>query len=159
MAKLNREAHALFVKGGSGKYQIIGEDIDDMSIDMNGSVDVKQNILGRNSVEHNGYTPSVGVEPYYANPEDEIYPFLKNIAMNRLKGDESKGKMLEVIIEDTEATKHDAWESDCLFEITSYGGSTSGFQIAFTVHECGTRTQGKATLDGSGNVTFPAVGL
>lgn len=157
--KLQREAHVLFVKGGSADYQIIGEDIDDLSVEMNGSFETSKNILGKTRVTDTGYAPSVGVEPYYANPTDNIYAFLKDIAMNRKSGDAAKGKMLEVLIDDTDATKHDAWEQDCIFEITSYGGDTNGFAIAFTVHPCGTRTQGKATISGDGSVTFPVTGL
>ena len=154
--KLKREAHAYYVKslGLSAKYQIIGEDIDDMSVEMNGSYESKKNILGKNTVTDNGYTPSVAVSPYYANPEDDIYPFLKDLAMNRKSGDDAKAKMLEVPIEDTEAEQHDAWEEDCKIEITSYGGNTEGFAIGFTVHPYGTRKQGYATIADNGDVTF-----
>lgn len=40
----------------------------------------------------NGYAPTLGVETYYANTEDEIFDKLKDIAMNRLTGENCRTK-------------------------------------------------------------------
>lgn len=144
--KLKREAHKFFVKAGSKPYYLVGKGVDDMSVEMNGSFETKKDITGQTSVEDDGYNPSVSVEPYYADPEDDIYDFLKDLALNRKSGDEAKAKYLEVIIEDTSATSHEAWEEDCRIEIVSYGGDTKGFQIAYNVHPDGNRKQGTATI-------------
>ncbi|MBQ0074495.1 MAG: hypothetical protein KBT34_09900 [Prevotella sp.] len=145
--KLKREAHALFVQGTGTSWQIVGEDIDDMSVEMNGSFDSSKNILGEDRVTDTGYAPSIGVDTYYANPDDNIYEFLKDIAMNRKSGDEAKGKYLEVLIEKTTGS-NDAWQEDCIFEVTSYGGAAGGsLNIAYTVHPCGNRKKGTATIE------------
>lgn len=144
--KLKREAHKFFVKAGSKPYYLVGKGVDDMSVEMNGSFETKKDITGQTSVEDDGYNPSVSVEPYYADPEDGIYDFLKDLALNRKSGDEAKAKYLEVIVEDTSATSHEAWEEDCRIEIVSYGGDTKGFQIAYNVHPDGNRKLGTATI-------------
>lgn len=147
--KLKRSALAHYISAGtalSEAWFLIGKDIDDMSMDMGGSFETKKNILDETSVSDTGYQPSMSVSPYYANPEDSIYPFLKDLALNRKSGDEAKAKLLEVIIDDTEAEKHDAWKEDCVIEITSYGGGTEGVTIEYTIHPNGNRVQGKVTI-------------
>lgn len=149
--KLKREAHIFYIKSTalSATWQIVGEDIDDMSIEMGGSFDSKKNILGQNVVSDSGYTPSIAVSPYRANPDDPIYDFLLDLAMNRKSGDDAKADMLEVLIEDTDESSHDAWKESCRIEITSYGGNTEGFTIEYTVHPYGARTKGTASIDSS----------
>lgn len=143
MAKLKREAHAFYVKApGMSKYFLVGKGIDDMSVEMNGSFEQTRDITGEVAVSDTGYQPQVSVEPYYANPEDEIYDFLKDLMMNRKSGDDAKAQYLEVIVEDTEGSTHEAWQEDCRIEIVSYGGDTSGLQIAYNVWPDGNRQQG-----------------
>lgn len=158
MAKLKREAHRLFIKVGSKPYFYVGKGIDDLSVEMNGSFEVKKDITGQTSVEDSGYNPQTSVEPYYADPEDDIYDFLLDLAMNRKSGDDAKAKYLEVIVEDTTAASHSAWEEDCRIEIVSYGGDTSGFQIAYNLYPDGNRTQGTATIT-NGVPTFSTSAL
>lgn len=146
MAKLKREAHRLFLKVGSKPYYLVGKGIDEMSVEMNGSFETTKDVTGETSVEDSGYNPQVSVEPYYANPEDDIYDFLKDLALNRKSGDDAKAQYLEVIIEDTTAASHEAWQEDCRIEIVSYGGDTSGFQIAYNIYPDGNRVQGTATI-------------
>lgn len=150
--KLKREAHALYIKpssnslSGSAVYYLIGKGIDELSVSMNGTFEQKKDIIGNVTTSDTGYQPQVGVEPYHADPEDSIYEFLKDIAMNRKSGDECKVKMLEVLIEDTVDEQHDAWEEDAKIEITSYGGDTSGLGINFNIWADGNRKKGTVTL-------------
>lgn len=147
MAKLKREAHALYIKAGDMEnYFLIGKNIDDMSVEMNGSFEQAKDVTGESSVTDTGYQPQISVEPYYANPSDAIYPFLKDLALNRKSGDDAKAQYLEVIIEDTGAAKHSAWQEDCYIEIVSYGGDTSGFQIAYNIWTAGNRVEGSAAI-------------
>lgn len=148
--KLKRSALAHYISAGSNlsdTWFLIGKDIDDMSMDMGGSFETKKNILDETSVTDTGYQPSMSVTPYYANPEDSIYEFLKDLAFNRKSGDDAKCKLLEVIIDDTEATTHDAWKEDAVIEITSYGGGTEGVTIEYTIHPNGNRVQGKVKIE------------
>ena len=149
--KLTRGAHAFYVDskmGGTGSpaWYRVGKDIEDMSVDLGADTETVKNILDETSVRHNGYEPSIEADPFYADPDDALYEPLKNIALNRLKGDQCKTSYLEVIIENTTDTDHDAWMEDCMLVPQSYGGDTSGFQIPFNVLPCGNRVKGYVTI-------------
>lgn len=156
--KLTRGKHILFLdasmNGTTTNWYKVGKDIEDMSVDLAPETETVKNILDETSFRHNGYEESIEADPYYADPDDALYEPLKNIAMNRLKGDECKTKMLEVIIEDTEDSSHDAWQQECYLVPQSYGGDTSGFQIPFTVNPTGTRVQGTVAISSGGVPTF-----
>lgn len=156
MAKLKREAHGLYIRFKStDQWFLLGKGINDMSIEMNGSFEQTKDITGEVSVSDTGYQPQVSVEPYYANPDDAIYPYLKDLALNRKSGDDAKAEYLEVLVEDSSASSHDAWLENCRVEIASYGGDTSGMQIAFNIWPDGSRVEGSATLS-AGVPTFSA---
>ncbi len=148
MSKLKREAHLFYLKVGTKPYYLVGKGVDEMNVEMNGSFEVKKDITGETSVEDSGYQPQVSVEPYYADPEDDIYDFLKDLALNRKSGDDAKAKYLEVLVEDATANSHEAWQEDCRIEIVNYGGNTNGFQIAYNVYPDGGREQGTVTMSG-----------
>lgn len=142
--KLKREAHGLYLRfKATDDWYLLGSGMDSLSIDMNGSFEQKKDITGNVSVSDTGYQPQTGVDPYYANPDDLIYSYLKDLAFNRKSGDEAKAEMMEVIIDDDEATEHSAWTEDARIEIVNYGGDTSGFQIAFNIWSDGNRQAGK----------------
>ena len=150
MAKLARKAYATYLDAnfgtGTKSWYLVGKDIEDMSVELNPDTESKENILGETSVTDNGYTPSVSADPYYANPSDSIYPKLKAIAMERLKGDDCKTQILEVIIEDPSDASHEAYIEDVIVKPQSYGGDTSGFAIPFDVLFDGNRVKGSVTI-------------
>lgn len=155
--KLTRGAFRTFLDGAfktveagetARSWYLIGKDIEEMTTDLNPSVETKQNILDETSTVDNGYEPSMSADPYYADPEDALYPKLLDIALNRKTGDACKTTMLEVVIEDTEASSHKAWIENVYIKPTSYGGDTSGFQIPFEIHPNGSRTEGTVTITG-----------
>lgn len=148
--KLAREALMHYIDSSFGgttpAWFLIGKDIDDMSVELNPDTETTKNILGETTVKDNGYEPSMSADPYYANPKDSIYEKLVGIAMNRLKGDECKTKILEVIIKDTAAASHPAWIEDVIVKPQSYGGDTSGVSIPFDVLFDGNRKEGTVTI-------------
>lgn len=150
MAKLKRNAHRLYVRAKSeDQWFLVGKSLDELSVEMNGSFEQTTDITGEVSVSDTGYQPQTSVEPYYANPEDGAwYEFLKDLALNRKSGDDAKAEYMEVLIENTEDSEHDAWKEDCRIEIASYGGDTSGFQISYNIWVDGNREKGKATYSG-----------
>lgn len=158
--KLTRGAHLLYVDtsmgSGTAAWYLVGKDIEELTVDLGADTEIVKNILDETSVRHNGYEPNIAAEPYYADPDDAIYTVLKDIAMNRKKGDECKTKYLEVIIEDTADTSHSAWQEDCLLVPQSVGGDTSGFQIPFNILPAGNRQAGTATISASKVPTFTA---
>lgn len=159
--KLKRSAHLFYIDSNYGEgtpaWFLIGKDLEDMSIDLGADVETKKNILDETSVALNGYEPSVEVSPYIADTADAIYAKLKSAAMDRIMDDaHCKTKMLEVLVEDTEATSHSAWMQDCYVVPQSIGGDTEGMQIPFDVHPTGTRTAGSATMAANRVPTFTA---
>lgn len=151
MAKLERKALAHYIDasfgGESPEWFLVGKDIEDMSIDLGADISSTKNILGETSVTDNGYEPKISVSPYYANPSDgKFYEKIKAIALQRLKGDACKTKILEVIIEDTGATSHEAYTEDVVIKPTSYGGGTEGVAIPYDVYFDGNRQRGTVTI-------------
>ena len=156
MGKLAREALAHYLDTAWNKkvadaskatFEIIGDDIEDMSVEMNSDTSRIKNILGQPRTQDNGYTPSMDADPYYADPDKKLYPKLRDIAMERLKGDDCKTLMLEVIVEDMEATTHTAYVREVMVKPTSYGGGTEGFNIPFSVSEDGAWVKGTVTAE------------
>lgn len=154
MGKLNREALAHYIDtawnkkvadAASAEFEIIGDDIEEMSVEMNSDTEQKKNILGQTRTDDNGYSPTMDADPFYADPDKKLYPKLRDIAMKRLKGDECKTLMLEVIVEDMEAESHLAYVREVIVKPTSYGGGTEGFNIPFNVSEDGAWAEGTVT--------------
>ncbi len=156
MGKLNREAMAHYLDttwnkkvsdASKATFEIIGDDIEEMSVELNSDVSQMKNILGQTKTQDNGYSPSLDADPFYADPEKALYAKLRDIAMERLKGDECKTLMLEVIVEDTEASTHTAYVREVMVKPTSYGGGTEGFNIPFNVSEDGAWVKGTVTAE------------
>jgi len=148
--KLTRGAHLFYVDASMNattpSWYLVGKDIEDMSVDLAPDTETIKNILDEVSVRHNGYEPSISADPFYADTGDALYTPLKDIAMNRKKGDDCKTKYLEVIIEDTSSSSHAAWQEDCYLVPQSVGGDTSGMQIPFQVLPAGNRKAGTASI-------------
>lgn len=151
--KLEREALRHYLdytfKGEvkSASWEVLGDDIEEMSVELNPDTEQKKNILGKAKVSDKGYEPSMSADPYYADPSKKLYPKVREIAMDRLKGDKCKTLMLEVIVEDTSAAKHLAYVQEVLVKPQSYGGDTEGVTIPFNVLEDGTRIKGYVTSE------------
>lgn len=160
--KLNREALAHYLDYSfkriisSATWEIIGDDIEEMSYELNPDMETVKNILGQTKTKDNGYEPTMDADPFYADPEKKLYPKIRDIALDRKKGDECKTLMLEVIVENTSATNHLAYVQEVIVKPQSYGGDTGGFNIPFQVSEDGKRTKGYVTAASlaSGNPTF-----
>ena len=151
--KLEREALRHYLDSSfkgemkSAVWEVLGDDIEDMSVDLNPDTEQKTNILGKTKVTDKGYEPSMSADPYYADPSKKIYPKIREMAMDRLKGDKCKTLMLEVIVEDTSAAKHLAYVQEVLVKPQSYGGDTEGVGFPFNVLEDGARTKGYVTSE------------
>lgn len=152
--KLNREALAHYLDTAWNKkvadvdnadFEILGDDIEDMSVEMNPDTTQLKNILGQTKTTDNGFTPSMSADPWYANTESKLYPHMRDISLEQLKGDERKTLMLEVIVEDTEAETHLAYVREVKVTPTSYGGGTEGFNIPFNVEFDGAWAKGTVT--------------
>ena len=154
MGKLNREALAHYLDTawnkkvadvGTAVFEILGDDIEDMSVEMNADTSQIKNILGQTKTTDNGFTPSMSADPWYANTDSELYTHLRDIVLEQLTGDERKTLMLEVIVEDVDAENYLAYVREVKVTPTSYGGGTEGFNIPFTVDFDGAFVKGTVT--------------
>lgn len=162
MGKLEREALAHYLdttwkmKPDTAEWEVLGDDIEEMSVELNPDTEQKKTILGKIRTTDNGYQPSMSADPYYADPTKKIYPQIRDIALDRLKGDACRTLMLEVIVEDTAAQKHLAYVQEVMVKPQSYGGDTSGVNIPFDVTDDGERKKGYVTAESlkTGNPVF-----
>lgn len=165
--KLNREAMAHYLDAAfntkvadasKAQFEILGDDIEEMSVELNSDVETVKNILGQTRTKDNGYEPSIEADPYYADPDKALYPKIRDIALGRLKGDACKTLLLEVIVEDTEATTHTAYLREVMVKPTSYGGGTEGLNFPFEISEDGASAKGTVTAVSvqGGNPVFTA---
>ena len=154
--KLNREAFAHYIDAAwnlnlkdvdKAEFELIGDDIEEMSVEMNPDTSQVKNILGQSRTVDNGFAPTMSADPWYADPDKKIYPKLRDIALEQKKGDERKTLMLEVIVEDTEASTHLAYVREVKVTPTSYGGGTEGFNIPFNVEFDGGFIKGTVTAE------------
>lgn len=152
--KLKREALAHYLDTAWNKkvadaskavFEILGEDIEEMSVEMNPETEQRKNILGQTKTIDSGFMPTMSADPWYANTESKLYPHMKEIVFEQLKGDERKTLMLEVVVENTADTEHTAYLREVKVTPTSYGGGTEGFNIPFTVDFDGAYVKGTVT--------------
>ena len=165
--KLNREAYLCYldtkftkkVSGAStATFEVIGSDIEEMTFDLSPDTERIKNILGQTKTRDNGYEASMESDPFYADPESALYTKFKEIAFERKKGDDCKTLLLEVIVEDTEATTHTAYLREVMVKVNSIGGDTTGVNFPFTVSEDGAMVKGTVTAASvaSGSPVFTA---
>lgn len=162
MAKLTRGRYIVYIDASFGegeeKWFKVGKSLSSLAISLNPEVTTERNIFDEVYATDNGYSPQTTVDPYHANPDDEIYAKLRDIAMNRLTGDACRTKIMEVIVEDEESDSHSAWVENILVKPTSTGGDTAGFAIPFDVYFDGDRKEGTVAYAGgnykSGSPTF-----
>lgn len=165
--KLKRSALAHFLDTAWNKkvadadkavFEILGDDIEDMSVDMNPDTTQIKNILDQTKTTDNGFTPSMSADPWYANTDSKLYPHMRDIVFEQISGDERKTLMLEVLIEDTEADTYLAYLREVKVTPTSYGGGTEGVNIPFTVDFDGAWVKGTVTAESvkSGQPVFTA---
>lgn len=151
---LNREAMASYIdttfsksasNTESAKWELLGTDIEEMTVELNPDTETLKNILGQTRTKDNGYEASMDADPFYADPDSDLYKRVRDIALGRLKGDECRTLLLEIIVEDASATKHLAYVREVMLKPQSYGGDTAGLNFPFSVSENGESVKGSVT--------------
>jgi hypothetical protein len=130
----------------SATYARLGKDLEEYNVELNAEVNSTQNILGETSKTISSYEAQSSVEPFYADEDDPMFAKLQDIIDNRKTLDDLKTTTVEVHLwDEVEATpgSYVAYKEDALIEISSYGGDSTGYQIAFNVHNIGNRVKGK----------------
>lgn len=122
-------------------YTRLGKDLEEFNDELNPDVETTKNILGEQSVKHNGYEVQSEVEPYYAEIDDPLYEQLEKIVNERLTGDDCKTTKVDVMLSETGSVLW-AYREDVIVVPNSFGGDTSGVQIPFTIYNAGNRQKG-----------------
>lgn len=128
-------------------YVRLGKDLEEFSVELSPIIESKANIIGENSVIHNGYETSANADPVYFEYDDALTEKILEIAMLRQSADSCRTSYVEVLLQpgasstDTPTVLR-AVREDVLLIPTSYGGDTSGIQVPFTVNFNGNRVEG-----------------
>lgn len=157
-AKIERKYLAHFIDAGFGdtvNYVRLGKDLEEYNEELNPDVEINKNILGEQTVQHNGYEVQSEVEPFYAREGDALFTQLCTIANERKTGDDCKTTKVDVLFSES-GTVVWAYREDCYVVPNTVGGDTSGVQVPFTVYNDGNRVSG--TWDTKNNTFTPASG-
>lgn len=157
-AKIERKYLAHFIDAGFGdtvNYVRLGKDLEEYNEELNPDVEINKNILGEQTVQHNGYEVQSEVEPFYAREGDALFTQLCTIANERKTGDDCKTTKVDVLLSES-GTVVWAYREDCYVVPNTVGGDTSGVQVPFTVYNDGNRVSG--TWDTTKNTFTPASG-
>lgn len=133
-------------------YTRLGKDLEELTEELNPDIESRSNILGENTVVHNGYEISSNADPYYYEYDDALAEKIMDIAMNRLTGDACRTTKVDVLLKpgatsDAAPTVVGAWREDVYVIPNSVGGDTSGVQTPFTIHNAGNRVKGTFDLE------------
>lgn len=145
MSRMERKylAHYLDANFGVGStnYVRLGKDLESYSEELNPQVDVRRNILGEQNVIHQGYQVQSTAEPYYADPSDDLFEPISDIANERKTGAACQTTRIEYLCDES-GTQIWAFREDCWVVPNNVGGDTSGVQIPFNVYNAGNRVSG-----------------
>lgn len=134
------------------EYVRIGKNLEEYSEELNPDVEITHNILGEQSVQHNGYEVQGDVDPYYFEDyDDSLSKKIMDLANTRATGDKCRTSMVDVLLkpgatEEDEPTVVWAYREDVFVIPNSVGGDTSGIQTPFTVYKAGNRVKGTFTV-------------
>lgn len=130
----------------AAEYVRLGKDLEEFTVELNPDVETAKNILGENSVKHNGYEASTDADPVYYEYDDSLTEKMMEIAMLRKSGEACKTSYVEVLLkpgeDGAEPTVIRAVREDVFVIPSSYGGDTSGVQVPFSINYAGNRTEG-----------------
>lgn len=145
MSKVEREYLAHYIDasfcGQTPEYVRLGSDLEEYNEELNPDIEVKKNILGEQTVSHNGYEVQSEVEPFYADYDDPLFEQLSKIANERLTGTDCQTTKVDVLLTE-DGTVLWAYREDVWVVPNSVGGDTSGVQIPFSVYNAGNRVKG-----------------
>lgn len=124
-------------------YAVLGRDLEDFTVDFNADIEKSKNILGANSIAVKGYEKEASVEPFIADEDDPVYPFLKSIIDEEKVLDDVKTDVVKVeLFGSASAGAYPATKEEVFIEVVAEGGDTTGYQVPFNIHFTGERTKG-----------------
>ena len=152
MSKLERNRGMFFGSWDGSLWDAIGKDNDDLSKELNPDTEASKNVLGETTFKHSGYAPEVDVDPYYMDPERNMYQHMLECALEEKYGEaDLLGKFAEAFFTSVDPAARTmsgyAYVRDAWFVPQSVGGDTSGFAIPYTVTPVGAMVKKAVTYD------------
>lgn len=143
---------AFDLTGAATNYVRLGDHLDDLTVNMNPTVETSSNILGETSAMLNGYDVSASVTPYYVSHDEALSEKLMEIIDNELTGDAVKTTVVDVWLKpgatpDAAPEVVKAIRREVIVAVQSFGGNTSGVQIPFNLSGAKNRTKGMFDLE------------
>lgn len=137
-------AHYLNVSGSANRlWERFGKGIEEFNVEMNSEVEEVTDILGETEITVSQHKPTAEVEENFARKGTKLFDWLQDKIDKRAVLDDLKAEALEVHCwEDPTSGAYPAYLENVIIEITSYGGTSAGYQIGYTVHYTGERTAG-----------------
>lgn len=146
MARIARKLVQDFINcapEGTAKYEVLGTDIEKLSVEFSADIEKKKNILGEESISLRGYEKEASVDPFIADSESDLFKFLQDIIDNEKVLDDVKTDVVRVKLYETVTSgAYPAIKEEVYIEVVSAGGDTTGYQIPFNIHYTGIRTEG-----------------
>lgn len=132
---------------GSGEeftYEVIGEDNDTLTEELNANISKTKNVLGKNSTAVDSYAPTMSVSPYKANKGSKTFDFLKGIADNLKTHKDCETHVIDVdLYAEAQSAEYPAIKKGVIVEVKSIGGNTDAFQIPYELHYTNVNVKGK----------------
>lgn len=146
MAKIARKLVQDFINctpTDAATYEVLGADLEELSVEFSADIEKKSNILGQNSINLKSYEKEASVEPYIADTDNELFKFLQDIIDKDKVLDDVKTDVVRVkLYEAASSGSYPATKEDVYIEVVSAGGDTTGYQIPFNIHYTGIKTEG-----------------
>lgn len=143
---------AFDLTGEATNYVRLGDHLEDLSVNMNPTVETTRNILGETAATLNGYDMSASVTPFYISHDEALSEKLMEIVDNELTGDAVKTTVVDVWMKPGETADAapvvvKAVRREVIVAVQSYGGNTSGVQIPFNLSGGTNRVKGDFDLE------------
>lgn len=124
-------------------YEVIGEDNDTLTEELNANVSKTKNVLGNSSTAVDSYAPTMSVSPYKANKGSKTFEFLKGIADNLKTHKDCETHVIDVdLYAEPKTAEYPAIRKEVIVEVKSIGGNTDAFQIPYELHFTGVQAKG-----------------
>ena len=142
--RIERKYLAHFIKGNYMETFVrLGQDLEEFTPEMAAEVESHRNILGEKRITITGYDKTASVEPFYAQPDDELFGFLQDVIERNAVLEELKVQVVDVMLwENAEGNNYHATMETAYVEVTSYGGDHNGYRIGFKLHYTGEKVTG-----------------
>ena len=124
-------------------YELLGEELEELNIEMNPTVNTTTNILGTTKSELTQYEKSASISPYTAVAGTGLFTMLQAIVDEEKTLDDVVTDFVEVHTwEEATVGEYTAYKQNVVIAISSYGGNTDGYQIPFDLHYTGDKIKG-----------------